>query len=58
LQVARAEAINADPDLAHVVTELRLYGSVLNETAGEVGDVDIAFALNDRPGIDSRVAAS
>jgi hypothetical protein len=56
--VARAEAINANPDLAHVVTELWLYGSLLNETAGEVGDVDIAFALNDRPGIGSRVAAS
>jgi hypothetical protein len=56
--IARAEAINANPDLAHVVAELRLYGSLLNETAGEVGDVDIAFALNDRPRIGSRVAAS
>lgn len=56
--VARAEAINASPDLAHVVTELRLYGSLLNETAGEVGDVDIAFALSDRPGIGDRAAAS
>jgi hypothetical protein len=55
--VARAEAINANADLAHVVAELRLYGSLLNETA-EVGDVDIAFALNDRPGIGSRAAAS
>ena len=41
-----------------MVAELRLYGSLLNETAGEVGDVDIAFALNDRPRIGSRVAAS
>jgi hypothetical protein len=56
--VARAETINANPDLAHVVTELRLYGSLLNDTDGEVGDVDIAFALDDRPGIGSRVAAS
>ena len=56
--VARAEAINANADLAHVVTELRLYGSLLNETAGEVGDVDIAVALSDRPRIGSRVAAS
>jgi len=56
--VARAEAINANPDLAHVVTELRLYGSLLNETAGEVGDVDIAFVLSDRPWIGDRAAAS
>jgi hypothetical protein len=54
--IARAEYAN--PDLAHVVTELWLYGSLLNETAGEVGDVDIAFVLNDRPGIGSRVASS
>jgi hypothetical protein len=56
--VERAEAINANPDLAHVIAELRLYGSLLERADGEVGDVDVAFALRDRPGIGSRVAAS
>ncbi len=42
----RAEQINADPKLAHFIKEIRLFGSVLNNsTADDYGDIDLALIL-------------
>jgi len=43
--VERAKAINARDDLLCGISELRLYGSMLDPKAETVGDVDVAYEL-------------
>ena len=43
--VERAKAINARDDLLCGISELRLYGSMLDPKAETVGDVDVAYGL-------------
>ena len=51
--LAEAEAINADPSHSMVVGRLALFGSLLCAGDGDdVGDVDLAYELVDRPGGD------
>ena len=44
----RVAAINADPDMQHWVTEVRVFGSYLTDT-DELGDLDIALGYEQRP---------
>jgi hypothetical protein len=46
--IERAKAINANTDLICGISELRLFGSMLDSNAKTVGDVDIVFELNRR----------
>jgi hypothetical protein len=43
--IERARAINARDDLLYGVSELRLYGCMINPKAETVGDVDVAYEL-------------
>jgi hypothetical protein len=43
--VGRAKMIDARNDLPYGISELRLYGSMLDPQCEEVGDVDVAFEL-------------
>lgn len=43
--VERAKAINGRDDLLYGISELRLYGSMLDPKAETVGDVDVAYEL-------------
>lgn len=47
--VERAKAINARDDLLCGISELRLYGSMLDRDVATVGDVDVAYELFDKP---------
>jgi len=46
--IERAEAINANPNLICMVSEIRLFGSMLDPKAETVGDVDVAYDLTRR----------
>jgi hypothetical protein len=43
--IERAKAMNANNDLLYGVSELRLFGSMLDSKAETVGDVDVAYEL-------------
>lgn len=43
--IERTKAINAGDDLLYGVSELRLYGSILDPKAETLGDVDVAYEL-------------
>jgi hypothetical protein len=47
--IKRAHAINAQDELLCGVSELRLFGSMLDPKAETVGDVDVAYKLYDKP---------
>jgi hypothetical protein len=44
----RIVAINADPDMMHYLTEMRVLGSYLNDT-DDLGDLDLALSYELRP---------
>jgi predicted nucleotidyltransferase len=46
----RVEAVNANDDLVYEVAEVRVFGSYLDPSQSEVGDVDLAVTLAPRHG--------
>jgi hypothetical protein len=51
--IANAQAVNAEPADAQLyyVTSLAVFGSYLDESKSELGDLDLAWSLEERPGI-------
>ena len=51
--IANAKAVNAEPPSAQLfyVTRLAVFGSYLDESRSELGDLDLAWSLEERPGI-------
>jgi hypothetical protein len=47
----RVAALNADPDMLHWVTEVRVFGSYLTDT-DDLGDLDIALDHQQRPALE------
>jgi hypothetical protein len=45
----RIAVVNADPDLLQSVVEARVFGSYLDVSRGELGDVDVAIRLAWKP---------
>lgn len=53
----RAAAYNADPDKPLWIEKISLFGSLLDETATDFGDIDLHVALKDRAEHDAAEAA-
>jgi hypothetical protein len=51
--IANAQAVNAEPADAQLyyVTSLAVFGSYLDESKTELGDLDLAWSLEERPGV-------
>lgn len=47
--VKRAKAINADEEFGWYVKEVHLFGSYLDSSAADIGDIDLAIVLKPRP---------
>lgn len=53
--IENAEAVNAEPPSAalYYVTRLSVFGSFLDESRQELGDLDIAWSIEERPGVEA-----
>lgn len=51
--IRNAEAVNAEPSTAQLyyVTQLAVFGSFLDESKQELGDLDLAWEIEERPGV-------
>jgi hypothetical protein len=52
--IERAKQINEDDRFVLRVTELRAFGSYIEPDKNDLGDVDIAFAVEVKPGFDAK----
>jgi hypothetical protein len=52
--VSKVEAVNAEPPTAELfyITKLAVFGSFLDENRQELGDLDLAYELEIRPGVE------
>jgi predicted nucleotidyltransferase len=53
--IENAKAVNAEPPSAELyyVTRLSVFGSYLDESKQELGDLDIAWSIEERPGVEA-----
>lgn len=53
--IRNAEAANAEPPTAQLyyVTKLAVFGSFLDESKQELGDLDLAWEIEERPGVEN-----